>query len=169
MREKDEACRVVDAYSDLILRLSYTYLGSTADAEDVCQEVLLRLLRRAEPFESAAHERAWVVRVAANFCKDLLRRRSSRREVPLDDVTEPAAPDASQHDPAASSGVLSAVQSLPPIYREAVFLHYYEGQPIAEMARTCGATEVAMTKRLSRARAMLRDTLGKEATDEPLL
>ena len=78
MRAKKQAVRLVNDYADLILRLSYTYLGSTADAEDVCQEVLLRLLGRAEAFEGPEHERAWVVRVTANRCKDLLRRRAAR-------------------------------------------------------------------------------------------
>ena len=83
MREKRRAERLVNTYVDLILRVAYTYLGSRADAEDVCQEVLLRLLRRREPFESAEHERAWVVRVTANLCRDLLRRRASHLTVAL--------------------------------------------------------------------------------------
>ena len=66
MRAKKQAVRLVNDYADLILRLSYTYLGSTADAEDVCQEVLLKLLGRSEGFEGPEHERAWVVRVTAN-------------------------------------------------------------------------------------------------------
>ena len=61
MRAKKQAVRMVSDYADLILRLSYTYLGSSADAEDVCQEVLLKLLGRSEGFEGPEHERAWVV------------------------------------------------------------------------------------------------------------
>lgn len=83
MREKRRAERLVNTYADLFLRVAYTYLGSRADAEDVCQETLLRLLRRREPFESAEHERAWVVRVTANLCRDLLRRRASHLTVAL--------------------------------------------------------------------------------------
>lgn len=83
MREKRRAERLVNTYADLILRVAYTYLGSRADAEDVCQETLLRLLRRREPLESAEHERAWVVRVTANLCRDLLRRRASHLTVAL--------------------------------------------------------------------------------------
>ncbi|WP_417228732.1 sigma-70 family RNA polymerase sigma factor [Thermophilibacter sp.] len=83
MREKRRAERLVNTYADLILRVAYTYLGSRADAEDVCQETLLRLLRRREPFESAEHERAWVVRMTANLCRDLLRRRASHLTVAL--------------------------------------------------------------------------------------
>ena len=85
--------RLFNDYADLIKRLSYTYLGTAADAEDVCQEVLLKLLDRAEPFAGPEHERAWVVRVTANRCKDLLRRRSARPTLPLDEASEPFAPE----------------------------------------------------------------------------
>ena len=65
--------RLVRAYADLVLRVCYTYLRSTADAEDVCQDTLLKLLLREEPFRDTGHERAWVIRVAINACKNLPR------------------------------------------------------------------------------------------------
>ena len=68
-----EAQRLVQTYADLILRLGYTYLKSTHDAEDVCQNVLIKLLQTDRAFESAEHERAWIVRATANACKDVLR------------------------------------------------------------------------------------------------
>ena len=67
------ARRAVDLYSDLILRLSYTYLKSTHDAEDICQTILMKLLMRPGGFENVEHEKAWVVRATANACKDILR------------------------------------------------------------------------------------------------
>ena len=71
MREIDarEAERLVNTYSDLILRLSYTYLKSTQDGEDICQGVLLKLLTEGRTFDSPEHEKAWVVRTAINACK----------------------------------------------------------------------------------------------------
>ena len=72
--DTDEAERIVNAYSDLILRLSYTYLKSTHDAEDICQTVLLKFMTNEKAFDSPEHERAWIIRVTANACKDLLRR-----------------------------------------------------------------------------------------------
>ena len=71
--DQEEAERLVNAYSDLILRLSYTYLKSTHDAEDICQTVFLKLLTGGQAFDSPAHEKAWIIRAAANACKDLLR------------------------------------------------------------------------------------------------
>ena len=69
--DRAEAERLVETYSDLILRLSYTYLKSTEDAKDICQTVFLRLLEKPRKFESPEHERAYILRMAANACKDL--------------------------------------------------------------------------------------------------
>lgn len=168
MREEDAARRLVDAYADLILRVSYTYLHSTHDAEDVCQEVLIKLLRQrgqdASAFESSEHERAWVVRVAANQCKDLLRRRASRETVPLDEVAEPEAPEPLDETAARAraDGVLAQVMRLPLMYREAIYLHYYEGYSVRELARATGVSEAAAARRLSRARSKLREAMGEE-------
>lgn len=68
-----EARRLVSAYSNLILRLSFTYLKSTHDAQDICQGVLMKLVGRSESFQSTEHEKAWVIRTTANACKDALR------------------------------------------------------------------------------------------------
>ena len=83
--------RLVRDYADLVLRVCFTYLRSTADAEDVCQDTLVKLICRDEPFHDPGHERAWVIRVAANACRNLLRDRGAHPEVPLADVPEPAA------------------------------------------------------------------------------
>ena len=88
-----EAQRLVQTYADLILRLGYTYLKSTHDAEDVCQNVLIKLLQTDRAFESAEHERAWIVRATANACKDVLRSARRRTSVALDAVAEAAAPE----------------------------------------------------------------------------
>ena len=165
MRERRRAERLVRDYADLALRVAYTYLGSRADAEDACQEALVRLLSREEPFESAEHERAWVVRVTANLCRDALRRRGAHPIVALDEVAEPAARD--EGDPRATTeGVLRAVMRLPLIYREAIFLRYYEGYSVREIARACGCGEDAAAARLSRGRARLRELLKGADFDE---
>ena len=90
--DQQEAERLVETYSDLILRLSYTYLKSTQDGEDICQTVLFKLLTGDEVFDSPEHEKAWVIRATINACKDELRA-FRRRAVPLEDVPEAAAPE----------------------------------------------------------------------------
>ena len=161
--------RLVRAYADLVLRVCYTYLRSTADAEDVCQDTLVKLLLREEPFRDPGHERAWVVRVAVNACKNLLRDRGAHPEADLAAVPEPTASPAPGESELRQRDdrVLAAVMALPLPQREAVYLHYYEGYPTREVARIVGATDAAVRQRLSRARASLRDDLKGDSDDFP--
>ena len=73
MNPTERAECLAETYADAILRLSYTYLKNTHDAQDVCQTVFVKLLTEPQDFESPAHERAYVLRMAANACKDLLK------------------------------------------------------------------------------------------------
>lgn len=148
-----EAERLVGAYADLILRLSYTYLKSTHDAEDICQTVLLKLMGAPARFEGPEHERAWVVRTTANACKDVLRSGHRRRTVGLEAAPDAAAPEEPE------SEVVDAVMALPCKYREAIYLHYYEGYSIREIAELTGRSESAVSAHLSRGRAKLRTML----------
>lgn len=136
--DRADAERLVQTYSDLILRLAYTYLKSTHDAEDICQNIFLKLLTGGQTFDSPAHEKAWIIRATANACKDSLRA-AHRRNVGLEAAAAtpaPAAPD---------SDVLDAVMALPRKYREAVYLHYYEGYSVREIASLLGQSESART------------------------
>ena len=149
-----EAQRLVQTYADLILRLGYTYLKSTHDAEDVCQNVLIKLLQTDRAFESAEHERAWIVRATANACKDVLRSARRRTSVALDAVAEAAAPEVPD------SAVLEAVMELSQPFREALYLHYYEGYSTQEIAQLLHCRPGTVRSRLSRARERLRRLLG---------
>ena len=152
--DQSEAERLVHTYSDLILRLSYTYLKSTHDAEDICQTVFLKLLTGGPAFDSPAHEKAWIIRATANACKDVLRSAFRQRTVALEAAASAAAPEAPD------SEVLEAVMALPENYREAVYLHYFEGYSIREFAALLGRSEAAVSAHLSRGRHKLRDVLG---------
>ena len=154
MRELDarEAERLVNAYSDLILRVSYTWLKSAQDGEDICQTVLLKLLTGDETFDSPEHERAWVIRAAVNCCKDELRA-FRRRALPLEEAPEVPAPEPPR------SEVLDAVMALPRKYREAIYLFYYEGYSIDEVAALTGRSGAAVSAHLSRGRKKLKTML----------
>lgn len=155
---RQDAERLVAAYSDLVVRLGWQYLGSRDDALDVCQDVLLKLLLREEPFADAEHEKAWVVRVTINACKNVLGSSARTRSVALDAETLPDAGGASA-DGFTQGEVLEAVQALPENQREAVYLHYYEGYRIEEIARMANRSYAAVAKDLSRAREKLRGML----------
>ncbi len=89
---REEAERLVQTYSDLILRLSFTYLKNTEDAKDICQTVFLRLLEKPREFQSPEHERAWIIRTAVNVCKDQLKSSWHRTTVDLSAASEARAP-----------------------------------------------------------------------------
>ena len=73
MRTETEVSAAIDSYSDMVLRLCGVYLKNDADAEDIFQTVFLKYALHDRPFESAEHEKAWLIRVTVNACKDLLK------------------------------------------------------------------------------------------------
>ncbi len=154
MNQIQEAGRLADAYADAILRLSYTYLKNIDDAQDVCQTVFVKLLSEPRQFESAAHERAYVLRMASNACKDLLKSPWRKRTCGLDAVPEVPAPEAEE------GSVLAAVNELPAHYRTVIYLFYYEGYQAAEIGKILGVPTATVHTRLARGRARLRDILG---------
>ena len=155
MRQVDEeqAERLVNTYSDLILRLSYTYLHSAQDAEDICQTVFLKCLTSGQVFESRDHEKAWIIRTAVNACKDLLRSAHRQRTVGLELVAEPPPREAP------ASYVLEAVMALPVKYRQVIYLYYYEGYSAREIGGLLGQSEASVNTYLSRGRSKLRALL----------
>ena len=150
----DHAQRVCAEGADAILRLSYTYLKNTQDAQDVCQTVFVKLLAEPREFQSPDHERAYILRMAANACKDLLKSPWRQRTCGLEACEETAAPEASGGD------VLEAVNTLPPHYRAVIYLFYYEGYQAAEIGKILGVPTATVHTRLARGREKLRTLLG---------
>ena len=142
-------------YGDTIYRVACHALGDRTEAEDVTQTVLLRLYQRAEPFESNEHLKHWLLRVAVNESRKVLRSPWRRRRVSLEDW------DGVGETPE-ETGVLQAVMSLEAKYRLPVYLYYYEGCSIKEVAEALGANESTVQTRLQRAREKLRRILTEE-------
>lgn len=150
------AARLVAEHSQAVYRLAYVRTGSREDAEDIVQETFLRLVRAEPELLDSAHQRAWLLRVAANCAGDLFRAPWRKRDRPLEEAEGVPAP---QPEP---GGVLEAVLSLPESYRLPVHLFYYEGMSVEEIGAILGKRPGAVRTRLTRARAMLRDKLKEE-------
>ena len=106
---RQEAETLVERWADTVLRVAYTWTGNPQDAQDVCQTVLLKLLTRPERFPDPNRQRAFVLRVTVNCCKDLKKSAWARRRVSLE-----AAADAAVTMPeSGESPVLEAVLALP--------------------------------------------------------
>lgn len=153
---RQEAERLVETYADLILRLSYTYLNHTQDAQDLCQTVFLKLLEKAPAFSSPDHEKAWIIRTTVNACKDLLKSHWRKTTVTLEAAARVPAPEPEE------GTLLAAVALLPPKYRAVIYLYYYEGYSAKEIARLLGRTPAAVNSQLSRGRAQLKTLLESE-------
>ena len=154
----DEAfAQAAREWSDTVYRVAYHALNNPADAEDVAQTVLLRLYEHKKEFESEEHMKHWLLRVAVNESRKLLRSFWRRTSVPLEEWRETAAPE----DPAKAE-VLEAVMALEPKYRLAVYLYYYEGLSVAEAAAAMRANPSTVQTWLLRARERLRKSLTEE-------
>jgi len=126
------AGRLISDYGSGLLRLALHYLHTLPDAEDAVQEVLLKRMLARRGFPDQEAEKAWMIRVMINYCKDQLKA-ARRTDLPLSEdltagmATMPAAmPD---------TDVWEAVRALPERYRAVVYLHYYEGYTLNEIAR----------------------------------
>lgn len=157
MRSSGEVDRAIDLYADTVRRLCMIYLKSYADTEDIFQNVFIKYLLSSAKFESPEHEKAWIIRVTVNECKDFLKSFFRKRSVPLDEIQELRA-DA----PESSGEVLDAVMSLPQKYKDAVYLHYYEGYSAAEIAKLLRKNVNTIYTNLARARELLRERLGDD-------
>ena len=151
MNQSISACQfeaAYDAHSSAVFRLAMVYLGRYADAEDVTQEVFLRLLHRAPGFADEEHEKRWLLQVTANLCRDQLRGFWRKRITELED-TLPAAPPEELE-------ALGAVMALPEKYKLPIHLHYYEGYSVAEAAEILKLGQSAVKMRLKRGRELLK-------------
>lgn len=137
-------------YMDMVFRLAFSYMKSASDADDVTQNVLLRLLRNIKPFENEEHARFWLVRVTVNECKRALRS-PWRRAGDIEEYANELHFETPEH-----SELFYAVMELPEKYRTAIYLYYYEDYSTDEIARLTGTPAATVRTRLRRGRELLR-------------
>lgn len=150
---------VVRYYSPMVWRLALTKTKSHDDAEDIFQEVFLRLWKNTKPFETEEHRKAWLIRVTVNCCNSHFVAPWKRNVCSLGDIDPEAIPDESTSDDERID-VYAEVMRLPENMREVILLFYFEGLSVREIAEAVGTTEVNVKKRLQRAREKLRLEIG---------
>ena len=153
-RPVDWAEAMLARHEAKLYRTALAILGSAEDAEDIVQDVFLKLFERHPSFESPEHETAWLIRVTVNACKSRLRSPWRRKLVPLLD-THPAQTDEQQE-------LLETVLTLPPKYRAVIHLHYYEGYKTKDIAQMTHQREATVREQLTRARRLLKASLEGE-------
>ena len=149
------AREAVEKYGDMLYRISLLILKNTADAEDAVQETFIKYFTKAPEFTDAEHEKAWLITVATNRCRDMLRYRS-RHETESEEVLNTYAVEKSD------SGILEALMELSDKYRIIMILFYVEQYKIDEIAEITGVSVSAVKMRLSRGRKLLEEKYRKE-------
>ena len=152
---------LADRYMDMVFRLARSWLRSPQDADDVTQEVFLRLLRSDIRFEGDEHARRWLARVTVNEARRLCRSPWRRRTVPLD-----------EHQPEEKfnkeeqRALFDAVMELPGKYRVPLHLYYYEGYAVKEVAEMLGRSPSTVQTQLARAREQLKKKLKEDWSND---
>jgi len=134
----------VRAYALGLVRLAFAYFKNVPDAEDIVQDVFLAYMLKAPKFDSGEHEKAWLIRVTANKCKDYLKSVWRRKRAPM---------------PEEHAALLQAVMALDEKYRLPVYLHYFDDLSIKDIAKLLKANASTVGTRLERGRKALKDSL----------
>lgn len=153
----------IKTHADTVMRVCTIYLREPADREDAFQETFLRLARSTQSFADDEHRKAWLIRVASNICKDMLKRASAKTES-LDVLSEsgfsPAGDDGQEGQRALErQEVVDALRKIDERYRLPLFLKFYEGYTAAEIARTLQIPENTVYTNISRGKAQLKGVL----------
>lgn len=149
----------LDKYANMVRRICFLHLRQREDVEDVFQDVFLKYLLRDKPFDSDEHEKAWLLRVAINQCRDVTKSFWHNRIDPLEANMLSVMPPESQY-------LLAEVLKLPPAERNAVYLHYYEGYSVPEIARVQNLNANTVYSHIHRARKRLKKRLGGESNEK---
>ena len=142
-------------YSDTLYKVCIVILCNEQDVQDAIQDTFCRYLEKKPEFHDEEHEKAWLIRVATNICRDMIRFRIRHPKVDIDEIENTlAAPEQKE--------ILEELLELPVKQKTVIYLHYVEGYQIKEIADILGLTESAVKMRLRRGRKQMRDALSME-------
>lgn len=155
LRPNDEEIEnIVNTYSDMLFRLCFTILKNNQDAEDAVSDVFMKYISENRKFADEEHKKAWLISVATNRSRDMLKFYKIRRHLNLDDVAEYCG----RSD---DFEILSELFALPEKYRTVIHLYYVEGYKTAEIAKMLDISASAVRKRLQYGRDRLKIEYGK--------
>lgn len=149
---------IIEKYSDMVYRIALTRTGIIENAEDVFQEVFIKYSEKKPIFENEEHEKAWFIRVTINLTKNVNMSAWNKKVITLDENIE--------FETKEEENVFSIVRELPQNYRTIIYLLYYEGYKVKEIAHIMKKREGTIKTWLFRARNMLKDKLKGGFEDE---
>lgn len=151
----DDAETLIANYGDMLFRLCMIMLKNESDVEDVIQETYIKYFQKAPSFESKEHQKAWLIRVATNKCRDTLRFRIRHPQIDNEEINQ-------FFSDSSDSGILEALTILPEKYRLVLTLYYIEEYRIEDIAKIIGRTSSAVKMRLQKGRKLLEEIYRKE-------
>lgn len=166
MKSESEIKRAIDKYADMLQRICLLHLKNTQDAEDIFQNVFLKYAMYDYVFANEKHEKAWLIKVAVNECKDVLKSFYKRNILPSDVIEDMKSNGTwsmsfiADEDDKEKEIVLEAVLSLPEKYKTVIYLYYFEDYSGEEIADITKRSKSSVYKLLSRGRSILREKLG---------
>lgn len=155
MDNEREIREAVIKYSDMLYKICIVILCNEQDAQDAIQDAFCRYLEKKPVFCDAEHEKAWLIRVTTNVCRDMLRFRIRHPKISIHELEDSlAAPEHRE--------TLWELLELPMKQKTAIYLHYVEGYQVKEIAQILGISEGAVKMRLQRGREQMRSTWKEE-------
>lgn len=158
---KEQMERYFKEYYPLAYRIAFSQVRNRADAEDISQEVFIRLLLHGQEYGSGEHEKAWMIRVTLNLCKDLQKSKWQKSRVGMEAVPEREL-EQSELPFLKEDETLALVLELSENYKNCLYLFYYEDYSIKEIAEIMGMQENTVKTNLRRGREKLKELLKKE-------
>lgn len=149
-----DIANALEKYSNMVRRICFLYLKNSDDVDDVFQEVFLALLKNNTKFETSEHEKAWLIRVTINKCKDLLKSFWHRNIDSFDDTQEII------FETKAENELMHVILTLPKKYKDVIYLFYYEDYTVPEIANLLHEKENTIYSQLHRARNLIKEKLG---------
>lgn len=154
-RTQKEIIELYDEYYDMVWRICLVRFANIHDACDATQETFLRLMNYDKSFRSKEHEKAWLIRTAVNYCKDVMKSSRRKNEICMDS----AKPPEGEIVPHESAEVYETMMELPEKYRVILYLYYYEGYSLKEIAKMLGTNASTLRSRFARAKEVMREYL----------
>ncbi len=155
MQSIDCVREAVHKYGDMLYRLCFVMLRNTADAEDAVQETFIAYTTKSPVFSDKEHEKAWLLKVASNKCRDMLRFRNRHQLTELSEIEAVVQDDESSH-------ILEALMELPEKFRLVLTLYYIDEYKVKEIAEIIKKTPSAVKMRLQKGRKLLEEKYRKE-------
>ena len=153
---------IIEEYADMVYRLALLRVKNQADADDVFQEVFVRLVSNIQKLQNPEHVKAWLIRVTINCSKKHFARFKREDTFSMEELEDAGAEEEGYAQAEGLSPVLLAVEKLPLKYRSVVHLFYFEEMSVKEIADATGQRETTVKSQLFRAREMLEEMLKGE-------